>query len=94
MKMFPANQLATANKKHLHNPILPGGFQGKNILIFQHEPISTGDPKDAETEPVFPINSEKPRIENFYNTRNQDVQALAEELEFYRKNTAQARGGN
>lgn len=34
------------------------------------------------------------QIENFNNTRNQDVQALAEELEFYRKNTAQARGGN
>lgn len=34
------------------------------------------------------------QIENFNNTRQQDVQALAEELEFYRKNTAQARGGN
>ena len=34
------------------------------------------------------------QIENFNNTRNQDVQALAEELEFYRKNSALARGGN
>ena len=34
------------------------------------------------------------QIENFNNTREQDVQALAEELEFYRKNSALARGGN
>lgn len=34
------------------------------------------------------------QIENFNNTRNQDIQALAEELEFYRKNSALARGGN
>lgn len=34
------------------------------------------------------------QIENFNNTRNQDVQALAEELEFYRKNSALARGEN
>ena len=34
------------------------------------------------------------QIENFNNSRNQDVQALAEELEFYRKNSALARGGN
>ena len=33
------------------------------------------------------------QIENFNNTRGQDVQALAEELEFYRKNSALARGG-
>ena len=34
------------------------------------------------------------QIENFNNTRNQDIQALAQELEFYRKNSAMARGGN
>ena len=34
------------------------------------------------------------QIDNFNNTRNQDIQALAEELEFYRKNSALARGGN
>lgn len=34
------------------------------------------------------------QIENFNNTRQQDIQALAEELEFYRKNSALARGGN
>lgn len=31
-------------------------------------------------------------IENFYNNRNQDVQALAEELEFYRQVHAKAKG--
>ena len=34
------------------------------------------------------------QIENFNNTRGTDVQALAEELEFYRRNTALAKGGN
>ncbi len=33
------------------------------------------------------------QIDNFNNTRQQDVQALAEELEFYRKNSALAKGG-
>ena len=32
-------------------------------------------------------------IENFNNTRNTDIQQLAEELEFYRKNSALAKGG-
>lgn len=43
-------------------------YEKKYILIFQHEPISTGKPEDCDVEPVFPVNSEKPRIENFYNT--------------------------
>lgn len=34
------------------------------------------------------------QIENFNNKREQDIQALAEELEFYRKMSATARGGN
>ena len=34
------------------------------------------------------------QIENFNNTRGTDVQSLAEELEFYRRNTALAKGGN
>lgn len=34
------------------------------------------------------------QIENFNNTRESDIQQLAQELEFYRKNTALARGGN
>lgn len=33
------------------------------------------------------------QIENFNNTREQDVQALAEEMEFYRKMSATAKGG-
>lgn len=34
------------------------------------------------------------QIENFNNERQTDIQALAEELEFYRKNAALAKGGN
>ena len=33
------------------------------------------------------------QIENFYNNRDMDIQALAEELEFYRKNSALSKGG-
>lgn len=33
-------------------------------------------------------------IDKFYNNRDMDVQQLAQELEFYRKNTALAKGGN
>ena len=33
-------------------------------------------------------------IENFYNNRDTDIQTLAQELEFYRKNAALAKGGN
>lgn len=32
-------------------------------------------------------------IDNFYNNRDTDIQQLAEELEFYRKNSALAKGG-
>lgn len=32
-------------------------------------------------------------IENFYNNRDTDIQTLAQELEFYRKNAALAKGG-
>lgn len=34
------------------------------------------------------------QIENFYNNRDTDIQKLAEELEFYRKRSATAKGGN
>lgn len=33
-------------------------------------------------------------IDKFYNNRDTDIQQLAQELEFYRKNTALAKGGN
>lgn len=33
-------------------------------------------------------------IDKFYNNRDTDIQTLAQELEFYRKNTALAQGGN
>ena len=32
-------------------------------------------------------------IEKFYNNREQDIQGIAEELEFYRKKFAMAKGG-
>ena len=41
----------------------------------------------ANTNPLYIT------IENFYNNRETDIQQLAEELEFYRKNSALAKGG-
>ena len=32
-------------------------------------------------------------IDKFYNKRDQDIQSIAEEIEFYRKNAALAKGG-
>ncbi|MBR4178026.1 MAG: hypothetical protein IKR57_01600 [Bacilli bacterium] len=41
----------------------------------------------ANTNPLYLT------IENFYNNRDTDIQTLAQELEFYRKNAALAKGG-
>ncbi len=42
----------------------------------------------ANTNPLYI------QIENFNNNRNSDVQSLAQELEFYRREASQSRGGN
>ena len=34
------------------------------------------------------------QIENFNNTRESDIQSLAQELEFYRRNSALVKGGS
>lgn len=56
------------------------------------------DKVQASVNPVInPTANSNPliiQIENFNNKREQDIQALAEELEFYRKKSATARGGN
>ena len=41
----------------------------------------------ANTNPLYIT------IDKFYNNRETDIQQLAEELEFYRKNSALAKGG-
>lgn len=56
------------------------------------------DKVQASVNPVInPTANSNPliiQIENFNNSREQDVEALAEELEFYRKMSATAKGGN
>lgn len=56
------------------------------------------DKVQASVNPVInPTANSNPliiQIENFNNEREQDIQALAEELEFYRKMSATAKGGN
>lgn len=53
---------------------------------------------EASVNPIInPTANSNPlilQIENFNNTRTTDVQALMEEAEFYRRNTAIAKGGN
>lgn len=44
--------------------------ENKYILIFQHEPISTGKIEDSDVVPIFPINSENIKNRDFYNTYN------------------------
>lgn len=63
-----SNRYFSHQIENLKKEIEKARKENKYILIFQHEPISTGKPEDCEVEPIFPINSEKPRIENFYNT--------------------------
>lgn len=42
--------------------------ENRIILIFQHEPISTGNPKDYEVQPIWPVNRENIKTRNFYNS--------------------------
>ena len=52
---------------------------------------------EASINPTInPIANSNPlyiTIDKFYNNRETDVRQLAEELEFYRKNSALAKGG-
>ena len=41
--------------------------ENRIILVFQHEPISTGKPQDFEVQPIWPVNKEKIKTRNFYN---------------------------
>ena len=45
---------------------------------------------EAKTKP---IDLSDINIDKFYNRRDQDIQAIAEELEYYRKNSSLATGG-
>ena len=56
----------------------------------------TGGVETSVNPTINPIANTNPlyiTIEKFYNNRDTDIQQLAEELEFYRKNTALAKGG-
>ena len=58
-----------------------------NLSNSVEESINPTINPSANTNPLYIT------IENFYNNRETDIQQLAEELEFYRKNSALAKGG-
>lgn len=81
-------------------PMLANGtenFQGGYAIVGELGPELVRLPKGTS---VTPTNETKEilgginiTIENFVNNRKQDVQAFAEELEFYRRQSALAKGG-
>ena len=53
--------------KELEKSIIYARKQNKFIFIFQHEPISTGNPKDVCVEPLLAASSSNDKIRDFYN---------------------------
>lgn len=82
-------------------PMLAKGtdfFQGGYAIVGEQGPELVKMPRGSqvktnkETENM--LGGLSINIENFVNNRKQDVQALAEEFEFYRRQTALGKGGN
>ncbi len=65
-----SNRYFKGQIENLKRDIEKARKENKYILLFQHEPISTGNPEDDAVVPIFPINSEEIRIQDFYNTYN------------------------
>lgn len=77
--------------EHLKQDIEKAREENKYILIFQHEPISTGKIEDGDTVPIFPVNSEDIQNADFYNTYNFGPKMQDEvSKEMYRLITANA----
>ena len=91
---FPGG-LTTMNEKGYEVYDLPGGTK-----IYNHEASEDMVLKTAQEVAKGVLASNQGdggisvAIENFINNRTQDVQAFAEELEFYRKQTSAAKGGS
>lgn len=76
--------------------IIEGLEDTQNQLNAAMEELSTGITESVNPT-INPTANSNPliiQIENFNNTRESDIQQLAQELEFYRKNSALAKGGS
>lgn len=66
--------------------------KGERVLTAK-ENQKYGKQEDSSSKVINNDNATTLKIENFYNNREQDVEGLAEELEFYKQKYAMAKGG-
>lgn len=66
--------------------------KGERVLTAK-ENKEYGKQEDGSPKVINNDNATTLKIENFYNNREQDVEGLAEELEFYKQKYAMAKGG-
>ena len=66
--------------------------KGERVLTAK-ENQEYGKQKNGNSTVINNDNGTTLKIENFYNNRNQDIEGIAEELEFYKQKYAMAKGG-
>lgn len=66
--------------------------KGERVLTAK-ENQEYGKQKNGNPTVINNDNGTTLKIENFYNNRNQDIEGIAEELEFYKQKYAMAKGG-
>lgn len=98
-KLFGIHSPSKVMKEQIGENLGIGIAEGIDDTVINVERAMKGLSKKVETSvnPIInPTANSNPliiQIENFNNSRGTDIQALAQELEFYRKNSALAKGG-
>lgn len=98
-KLFGIHSPSKVMKEQIGENLGLGIAEGIDDTVINVERAMKGLSKKVETSvnPIInPTANSNPliiQIENFNNSRGTDIQALAQELEFYRKNSALAKGG-
>ncbi len=99
-KLFGINSPSTVMRDQIGENLGYGMVEGIDNTVSDVQKAMKNLSSKVETSvnPVInPTANNNPlyiQIENFNNTRQTDIQALAEELEFYRRNSATAKGSN
>ncbi len=99
-KLFGINSPSTVMRDQIGENLGYGMVEGIENTVSDVQKAMKGlsSKVEASVNPVInPTANNNPlyiQIENFNNTRQTDIQALAEELEFYRRNSATAKGSN
>ena len=99
-KLFGINSPSTVMRDQIGENLGYGMVEGieNTVSDVQNAMKGLSSKVEASVNPVInPTANNNPlyiQIENFNNTRQTDIQALAEELEFYRRNSATAKGSN